>query len=376
MNTLFSLKSRIIKKIYIAILRPIFFAFPPETIHNIFLVIGRFLGSNFLTRQLTAFLFNFQNPQLSQQIAGLTFRNPVGLGAGYDKEGNLINILDKVGFSFAEIGSITFEAYKGNVPPRLFRLKKSRGLVVNYGLKNKGVDIISKRLLKHKNNKFIIGASIGKTNSVKTVSEAGGVFDYMQSVKILAQNKKVGFLTINISCPNAFGGEPFTSPKLLESLLVELDKQNVSKPVFIKMPINLPILEFDALLKIIVQHRVTGVVIGNLTKVRDPQLIQDQIPNHVKGFISGKPTQKLSDELIKYTYKNFGDKLIIIGVGGIFSAEDAYKKIKLGASLVQVVTGMIFEGPTLVQDINNRILQFLKRDGFKTISEAIGTELQ
>lgn len=155
---------------------------------------------------------------------------------------------------------------------------------------------------------------------------------------------------------------------------MELDKQNVSKPVFIKMPINLPVVEFDALLKIIVQHKVTGVVIGNLTKIRDPKLILDEIPKNIKGFISGKPTQKLSDELIKYTYKNFGDKLIIVGVGGIFSAEDAYKKIKLGASLVQVVTGMVFEGPTLVSEINYWISQFLKADGFKTISDAIGTE--
>ncbi len=376
MNTLISLKSRIIKKIYKLILRPVLFSFPPEYVHNCFLFVGRFLGTNFLTRSLTGFLFNFQNPHLKQQIAGLTFKNPVGLGAGYDKEGNLINILDKVGFSFAEIGSITFEPYKGNVPPRLFRLKKSRGIVVNYGLKNNGVNVISKRLLKHRSKKFVIGASIGKTNSVKTVSEAGGVFDYLESVKILAPNKKVQFLTINISCPNTFGGEPFTNPQLLKSLLVELDKQNVSKPVFIKMPINLSVLELDALLKIIVQHKVTGVVIGNLTKVRDPLLIHDTIPNHIKGFISGKPTQKLSDELIKYTYKNFGDKLIVIGVGGIFSAEDAYKKIKLGASLVQVVTGVIFEGPTLVSEINYGISNFLKIDGFKNISDAVGSGIR
>jgi dihydroorotate dehydrogenase len=157
--------------------------------------------------------------------------------------------------------------------------------------------------------------------------------------------------------------------------LSEVYKLKISKPVFVKMPINLPVNEFDDLLQICVKYKINGVIIGNLTKVRDLELIKEIIPEGIHGGISGKPTQKLSDDLIEYTYRKYKDQLVIIGVGGIFSAEDAYRKIKKGATLVQLITGMIYEGPQLIGSINNGLAELLKKDGYTNISEAIGADI-
>lgn len=181
-------------------------------------------------------------------------------------------------------------------------------------------------------------------------------------------------LEINISCPNTFGGEPFTDAKRLEKLLHATDKLELQKPVFIKMPINLPLGEFDALLRVITKHSVAGVTIGNLHKDRRAVDVKDVLPDEVKGNLSGAPTKEVTTALIRRTYKQYGDTLVIIGVGGIFSAEDAYEKIQAGASLVALITGMIFEGPQLAGDINQQLVRLMVRDGYTNIAQAIGTK--
>lgn len=366
-------KHKVIGFLYRNLLKPVYFKFDPEFVHDRMLILGNLLGKFRVGKWITRKAFAYENQQaLGQDVAGLYFRNPVGLSAGFDKNAALVDILPEVGFGAMELGSVTYEPYSGNAKPRLFRLPKSKALVVYYGLMNNGVAKFVERLRTYKQNKAVVGVSVAKTNSNKTADENAGVQDYIECLKYLEKEEVGDWYTINISCPNTFGGEPFTTDERLEKLLGEVSKLQISKPVFIKMPINLELTEFDALLKVAIKHKITGVVIGNLTKVRDPKLIHDEIPAHVKGGISGLPTQELCNELISYTYQNYGKILTIIGVGGIFSAEDAYEKIKRGASLVQLITGMIFNGPQLIGEINYGLTRLLKQDGLSNISEAIG----
>lgn len=344
--------------------KPLFFKFDPEFVHDKMTDFGEFLGSGEMLRDLTRAVFRYENKSLQQKILGIKFDNPIGLSAGFDKDGRLVNIMEDVGFGYEEVGTVTLNPYEGNPKPRLHRLPKDRALVVYYGLKNDGVERIMKRL-KARTSKFPLAISIGKTNADYTKTDKAGIKDYVECLNKVVDSKQGNFYVLNISCPNTFGGEPFTTSKKLSALLEEVSKVRVTKPIFVKMPINIPWEEFDGLLKICVKYKTSGVIIGNLNK-------NFKKPKHMQGGVSGKPTEKLSNFLISETYKKYKNKLIIIGVGGVFSAGDAYKKIKLGASLVSLITGMIYEGPQLIGQINRDLVSLLKKDGYKSISEAIG----
>jgi len=359
--------------LYKKIFKPIVFKLDPEFVHDQISLLGNLLGKFSITRKFTKLLFFYSSPKLEQKVNGVVFKNPVGLSAGFDKNAKLLNILPYVGFGFEEVGSITLEEYQGNPKPRLYRLEKSKALVVYYGLMNKGVKVIARKIKNAIKTDMVIGVSVAKTNCSRTSTEDAGILDYFECLKYLEEENIGHYYTINISCPNTFGGEPFTTKEKLDRLLAKLSEVKTNKPIYIKMPINLPIEQFDELLNVIINYNISGIIIGNLTKVRDPELIKDAIPENVKGGISGLPTQKLSNELISYTYKKYGNKLTIIGVGGIFSAEDAYEKIRRGATLLQLITGMIFEGPALIKDINSGLIKLLEKDGYNNISQAIGT---
>jgi len=365
----------IIRFAYANALKPILFKFDPEDVHDRYTSFGKLLGSNFITKNITKALFRYDNDDfLSQKVLGINFKNPIGLSAGFDKNANLINILNDVGFSYMQVGSITLHPYEGNPRPRLVRLPKSKALVVYYGLKNIGVDKILPRLKKKKDKDFRISTSIAKTNNRICADTKEAVNDYTECFKKVVKADVADFYTINISCPNTFGGEPFTDVKKLDLLLVSLTKVKRDKPMFVKMAINLDWKTFDSLLSVVVKYGVEGVIIGNLDKSRDKKYIKDELSNSVKGGISGKPTWDLSNELISKTYARYKDRLVIIGVGGVFTAEDAYEKITRGATLVQLITGMIFGGPQTIGEINKGLVDLLKRDGFSNISEAIGTK--
>src|SRR3989344_4498157 len=348
MNIIVFTRNKIFGFFYKFIFKNIFFLFDAEEVHDFIIKFGKFLGSNSVTRFKTRLLFNFEDKRLEQNILGINFKNPVGLAAGFDKNGYLIDIMPNVGFGFMEIGSITGERCEGNKKPRLWRLKKSKALVVNYGLTNNGCEEISDRL-KNKEFKIPLGVSIAKTNSKECADTIKGIKDYVKTTKKFSN---IGdYFAINISCPNAFGGQPFH----------EKDK------------LNLHFNEIDDIISISNKHKVNGFILTNLTKKRDNKNILDKnIPE--KGGISGKVVEDLSNKMIEYVYKKTKGKYVIIGVGGISSAEDAYKKIRLGASLVQLITGMIYEGPQLISEINCGLVRLLKKDGFKNISEAVGAD--
>jgi len=368
-----TLKHKLNKTAYAA-LKKILFLQDPEKVHQRFTNLGHKLGSKKSMRKLTSSFFHYKNPMLEQKILNVKFKNPIGLAAGFDYEAKLIQILPQVGFGFHTIGSITRDKYEGNKPPRMGRLPKSKSLLVNKGLKSEGTQKVIDSI-KNIKPEIPLGVSIAKTNSQKNCDDKNSIKDYVESLKLLEKTKLGSYYEINISCPNAFGGESFTTPKRLSLLLKEIDKLKIKKPIFLKMPVDFSTKQTDALCKVATRHNVQGLIFGNLTKNRkNPAFDKEEIKKVNKGNFSGLPTKDLSNRLIKSTYKKYKNQFIIIGCGGVFSAEDAYKKIKLGASLIQMITGMIYNGPGVIGEINHGLVKLLKKDGYKNISEAIGKD--
>ncbi len=359
--------AKLIGFLYRNILKRLLFLFDAEAVHDFFGAVAVFLGKYWWTRAATRRLFCFESERLRQSVLGINFDNPVGLSAGFDKDAKKIDIMAPVGFGFVEIGSVTGEPCEGNPKPRLWRLPQLKSLVVHYGLKNEGCEKIAARI---KGKKFAIplGVNVAKTNNVECADTEKGVADY---AKAFDKMKDIGdYFTVNVSCPNAYGGEPFTDPERLDMLLGRLDAIETKKPVFLKLSPDLAGEKLDALIAVCDKHRVHGFICTNLTKER-----KGEKDIRMKGGLSGKMVQKLSDEQIGYVYKKTGGKYVIIGCGGIFSAEDAFRKIQLGASLVELITGMIFEGPQLIGEINRGLVRLMDKHGYKNISEAVGTKI-
>jgi dihydroorotate dehydrogenase len=364
-------RNKAIHGLYVGILKPFFFRQDPENVHDLMTRVGARLGKYSLGRAITRSFFGYKNAALSQDLLGMHFENPVGLSAGFDKNAELTDILPSVGFGFAEVGSITGERCEGNPKPRLWRLPKSESLVVYYGLKNDGCEAISSRLV-GKHFDIPIGVSVAMTNCAENLVLESAIEDFAKAFRVM---ESIGdYITVNISCPNAQGGQPFIDPNKLDRLFITLDKISTKKPVFIKLSPDLSNGELDAILEVARKHRINGIITTNLTKNRDnPRIIDKDVPK--VGGMSGKVLQDLADETLKYIYKKEGKRFILIAVGGIFTAEDAYKRIRLGASLIQLIAGMIFEGPQVISEINRGLAELLKKDGFTNISQAIGVDI-
>lgn len=371
MDGLVKFRNNISSFLYKNIAKKIFFKLNPERVHERMVLVGKKLGNFTFTRKITAFFFDYRNDFLSQEILGLRFSNPVGLAAGFDKNAEMTEILPAVGFGFGEIGSVTGEPCLGNTKPRLWRLVKSQSIVVNYGLKNDGCEEIAKRL-RNKKFGFPLGISIAQTNDLTVDSMEKGVEDYLKSYR--AFERIGGYITINISCPNSQNSCSFLNPDNLEKLLERIAIEKKEKPIFIKISPDLGQERIDDIIQLVEKYKIDGLICSNLTKKRDLKRVVDgNIP--VAGGLSGKAVEKLSNDLIRYVYARTQGRFVIIGCGGVFSAEDAYKKIKLGASLIQLITGMIFEGPQVISDINLGLVKLLKKDGYKSITEAVGTDI-
>lgn len=339
---------------YTKVLRPIFFKCNPEFMHDFMVFWGEVFGVLPPARWLISLIWDYHGRDISKVIDGVRYKRPVLLSAGFDTDGRLTRILPAISFGGEEVGSVTARPCAGNAPPRLTRLIRNNSLVVWKGLRNHGAEIIAERLANKKTPKeFVVGISIAQTNDENVCDAESGLEDYYQTFKIMNEKKVGDYYTINISCPNTFGGETFTTPELLTRLLTKLATVSCDKPRYIKMPINLAWDDFSALLKIIDTFGYDGVVIGNLNKKYSMLDFRDDAPKEWRGGLSGKPCFELSNELIRKTRETYGERFTIIGVGGIFSPEDAMMKFHAGADLVQLITGMIFEGPGLVRRICN-----------------------
>lgn len=370
-----ALIARITKIAYAHVVKPIAFRQKPDDVHARLIGLAGSVQKVPIVRSLPK-LWRYRNDAyLKQSFFGYDFSNPVGLSAGFDTELETPRVMKSVGFGWMTGGSVTWGKYEGNERPWFYRLPKSKAIVVNKGLASEGTTHVAKRLSRYEPSLFAdfpLNISVAKTNSRESVGDEAGVRDYCLSLAAFDVLEQVKMLEINISCPNTFGGEPFTTPERFELLLSQVDELHLTKPVVVKMPITISDETFDRLIDITLRHQIAAVSIGNLLKDRTKVKLLDPLPDSVKGNLGGALNREIATRLIARAYKKTHGRLTIIGIGGIMSAEDAYEKIRAGASLVALVTGVIFEGPQLVGDINRGLVRLLRRDGLSNISEAIG----
>ncbi len=367
---------------YKHVIKPLLFLLTPDFAHRLIVFCGRVAQALPPVRWAIRKSWSFQDKSLRQEINSVTFSNPIGLSAGFDKNVQLLPLMEDVGFGFASGGSVTLEPRRGNRRPWFHRLPKTKSVVVFAGMPNKGLRKIRNYIERntHRANSAVSVVSVAVIANKTTIEQAGGrpseqaiINDVKKATEYIIRNKLANVVEINISCPNA-GKEPFIEAESLDALLTTLDIVPRDVPFWVKMPHLYDIKQFDALLGIIVRHNIQGVTVANLVKDRSKIDIKDPLTDEIRGGLSGAPTREHSLELIRHAYKKYGDKLIIIGVGGVFSAEDAYAKIKAGASLVGLITGLFFEGPQLIGRINRELVELLKKDGFSHISEAVGAD--
>lgn len=339
---------------YKVIIKPLFFLFPPELAHHITVTIFKVLLKIPLLSSLIQGYFRVEHPELKRFFLGLSFSNPVGLAAGFDKDGKYLDTMSALGFGFIEIGTITPLPQPGNAKPRLFRLPKDLALINRMGFNNEGIQPLITRL-KNRPKNLIVGGNIGKN---KNTSQEEAVLDYGHSFRQLFPY--VDYFAVNVSSPNTPGLRQLQEREPLEQLLLylqEINKELGGKPILLKIAPDLNFEELDDILHIVQKAQLDGVIATNTTISREglttDSAIIDEIGN---GGLSGKPLKKRATEVIRYLSQKSNGQLFIIGVGGIFSTEDALEKINAGASLIQVYTGLIYEGPSLVKKINKGIL--------------------
>ncbi|MEZ4802415.1 MAG: quinone-dependent dihydroorotate dehydrogenase [Gelidibacter sp.] len=335
---------------YKLFLRPLLFCFDPEKVHyftfSFIRAVSKIPGITFLFKKM----YLIEDKRLERHLFGMTFKNPVGLAAGFDKDAKLYNELSNFGFGFIEIGTLTPKPQDGNPKKRLFRLKADNAIINRMGFNNGGVEAAVLRLKKNKN--VLIGGNIGK-NKLTPNEEA--VEDYKICFDALFEY--VDYFVVNVSSPNTPNlralqdKEPLT--KLLKDLKIENLKKQNPKPILLKIAPDLTNEQLLDIIDIISETKIDGVIATNTTISRE--VLQDENKKQIGG-LSGKPLTKRSTEVIRFLAEKSNKRFPIIGVGGIHSSEDAIEKLEAGADLVQLYTGFIYEGPKLVRDINKAIL--------------------
>lgn len=303
-------------------------------------------------------LYKYKNKELRKSILGIDFENPIGLAAGFDYNGHLAKAMKHIGFGFNTVGTVTAKPYGGNKPPRLGRLVKSQSILVNKGFKSEGAIQVAKRLDAKNLKGHTVGISVGSSNisSVNTVSKA--IKDYLFTFNVFKDKSYVKYFELNISCPNTAMSEPFVKPSNFEKLVSAITKPDLNQPLFVKMPSEIDNAGADSLVRIGLKYGIKAYIFSNLIKDRtNKHFNKSEIKEvvNLKGNFSGKPCFEKSNKLLKHIRAKFGKKVVLIGLGGIFTARDAIEKFKSGADLVQLITGMIFEGPQIAGDINSSL---------------------
>jgi dihydroorotate dehydrogenase len=311
-----------------------------------------FMGIVWLIKRL---ILDFEHPSLEREVFGLKFKNPVGLGAGFDKDARMIDIMDGFGFGYIEIGTLTPQPQPGNAKPRLFRLKKDGALINRMGFNNRGVRDAVLRLKKRK-AKIIVGGNIGKN---KSTGNEEAVHDYIESLNVLYDH--VDYFVVNISSPNTPNLRKLQSKEPLMELLSILKKEiqvkPVKKPLLLKIAPDLTDGELNDIAEIINHLKLDGVVATNTTVSRSGLVSEtDKIRSIGDGGLSGRPLHQRSTEIIHFLKNNLKPDIPIIGVGGIMSVDDAMEKLEAGATLLQVYTGFIYEGPFLIKNIKKALV--------------------
>lgn len=352
------------------LIRPLLFSFNAEWAHDQMHNLAAFLSHPPFVN-FTRTIYKFEHPALQTKIFNLTFKNPLGTAAGFDKQGRLLNFLPALGLGHVQVGDVSSLPHPGNPKPRLFRLVKDQAIINRMGQNNKGADFIAS-VLKNRTTQVPVMASLVKTPDPGILGEKA-VEDFVGCFKKLHPLADVSVL--NISCPNTAEGKTFEEPGSLKILLDEIVKaKSVSKPILVKISPDVDFSQLDKILEICESHKIDGYILTN-TSARREGLVTNQktIQQIGKGGLSGQPLRQRSTEIIRHAYRQL-KRPCIVGLGGVNSPESAYEKIKAGASLVQLYTGLIYEGPGLVKNINEELVKLLERDGFKNVSEAVGVE--
>lgn len=301
--------------------------------------------------------FAYEDPSLERKVFGLTFKNPVGLAAGLDKDATLIDELAILGFGFIEIGTLTPKPQEGNVQPRLFRLPGDRALINRMGFNNGGVEEAVKQLKKRKSH-VLIGGNIGRN---KVTPNENAIDDYLICLETL--HPYVDYFVVNVSSPNTPNlrdlQEKEPLKKLLQAVKAANGKKEKPKPILLKIAPDLTDGQLDDIIQIVQETKIDGVIATNTTIDHSLLKTGKQIAALIgAGGISGKPLKARSTEVIQYLSKNSGKSFPIIGVGGIFSEEDAIEKLEAGASLVQIYSGLVYEGPGIIKKIKQGIARY------------------
>tara|TARA_B110000967_G_scaffold209348_1_gene265071 strand:+ start:3833 stop:4876 length:1044 start_codon:yes stop_codon:yes gene_type:complete len=340
---------------YKSLIRPLLFSIDPEKVHYFTFSLIRTLSKIPGVPSLLRALYLNKDPRLERTLFGLTFKNPVGLAAGFDKNAVLFNELADFGFGFVEIGTLTPKGQEGNPKQRLFRLKDDQGLINRMGFNNDGVAAAIAHLKKNK-NKLIIGGNIGKNTGIPLEQYTQ---DYCDTFYEL--HPYVDYFVLNVSCPNVGSHAKLQDKDYLLELIGAVQKINaekpVQKPILLKIAPDLNFQQLDEIIELVAETQIDGVIASNTSTNREGlKTPKDQLETIGNGGLSGLPIKERSTATIQYLAEHSNKAFPIIGVGGIHSAKDALEKIDAGADLVQLYTGFVYEGPRLVKEINKALL--------------------
>lgn len=339
------------------LLKPIFFRFQPERAHHLTMsMLKTVLAIPGISHTFKS-LFQFEDARLEKEVFGLKFKNPVGLAAGFDKDGKYIHSMASLGFGFLELGTVTPLPQSGNPQPRLFRLPKDEALINRMGFNNGGVEQLVSQLQKPRPAGLIIGGNIGK-NKVTPNEEA--VSDYEKCFEALFPY--VDYFVVNVSSPNTPNLRELQDKEPLQALLSRVQELNFAKaspkPVLLKIAPDLTDGQLDDIIDIVQATKIAGVIATNTTIAREPLTTDAEMVASIgNGGLSGKPLKERATEVIRYLKEKTNGELKVIGVGGIASAADAIEKLEAGADLIQVYSGMVYSGPGLIKSIKKALVK-------------------
>jgi dihydroorotate dehydrogenase len=345
--------------------RPLLFSLPAETAHSL-VHRGLRLAQRTRAIDLLAERYTVRDPRLTVTCFGERFPNPLGVAAGFDKNAEVVPALASLGFGHVEVGGVTAEAQEGNPRPRMFRLREDKAIVNRMGFNNDGADRIGARLGRANPPAVPLGVNVGKSKSTPLERAEE---DYLYTYARVGEH--ADFVVVNVSSPNTPGLRTLQNREGLERILGALSEAGAS-PLLLKLSPDLGIEAIETALSVVSDLDLDGVIATNTTTERSEDL---RSANRVEdGGLSGRPLETRATECVRFVAER--TEVPVIGVGGVFTAEDAYRKIRAGASLVQLYTGLVYRGPRIAREINDGLLDLLDRDGFDSVADAVGADLE
>ncbi|WP_276299524.1 quinone-dependent dihydroorotate dehydrogenase [Halorussus lipolyticus] len=345
------------------LVKPLLFGLPAETAHDAVHAGMRFAQGTPIADALRS-QYVVSDDRLRVEAFDQQFPNPVGVAAGFDKNAQLPEMLSALGFGYVEVGGVTADPQSGNLRPRMFRLREDRGIVNRMGLNNHGADVVGERLTATDAD-VPVGVNLAKTEHV-AIDDAPE--DYRYTYQRVADGGD--FFVVNVSCPNSEGFRDLQNRDSMEAILTTLQDAGAS-PLLVKLSPDLPDPAIEDALDLVNELGLDGVIATNTTTDRP-----DTLESHNRaeeGGLSGKPIESRATEMVRFVAERVD--VPVVGVGGVFTAEDAYRKLRAGAHVVQLYTGLVYRGPSIARDINEGLLDLLERDGFDSVEEVVGADL-